>query len=119
MPYTAGVWTTRRDYVDVRDAVNAYVLLADDARPGLYNVCAGCSYPVAELLRTLIELTGREIPVASDTSQVRPGDLLDIYGDHSKITREVGWQPTFPIRESLADMLAAVSSERPSTTPLA
>jgi GDP-4-dehydro-6-deoxy-D-mannose reductase len=101
---------TRRDYVDVRDAVNAYALLADRARPGLYHVCAGQSYLLAHLLQMLVEIADVPVPVLSDAGRSRPGDLLDIYGDHSKITREVAWQPAVPIRQSLADLLASVTS---------
>lgn len=96
---------TRRDYLDVRDAVNAYVLLAEQARPGLYNVCAGRSYLLRDLLDELVQLSGREIPILEDSEGQRPGNLLDIYGDHGKLTREVGWEPLVPIPRSLADML--------------
>lgn len=100
---------TRRDYVDVRDAVDAYALLADRAPPGVYNVCAGRSYLLEDLLRTMIDLTGCAIPILSDPSRSHPGDLLDIYGDRAKISREVGWEPTIPMRQSLTDLLASVA----------
>jgi GDP-4-dehydro-6-deoxy-D-mannose reductase len=102
-----GPLDTRRDFVDVRDAVRAYVALAHSGRPGqLYNVCVGRSYRLGRLLDTLVALAHVKVRVVCD-SQPRPGDLKDIYGDHAKITRELGWQPAISIEHSLADLLAA------------
>jgi len=100
---------SRRDYVDVRDAADAYVALAERGRAGqLYNVCAGRSYRIGDLLDGLIAATGRQIPIQVDPSRCRSGDLADIYGSHAKITRHTGWQPRTAIRRSLADLLHAV-----------
>ena len=98
----------RRDFVDVRDAVEAYLALAERGRAGqVYNVCAGRSYRIGDQLQEMIESAGGNIPVAEDRSGPRRGDLPDIYGDHTKITRETGWRPTIPMRRSLADLMAS------------
>jgi GDP-4-dehydro-6-deoxy-D-mannose reductase len=103
-----GPLDTRRDFVDVRDAVQAYVALAERGRAGhVYNVCAGRSYRIGDLLERLIALGGVRARVVSEASQARPGDMADIYGDHAKITLDVAWKPTVAIERSLADLLAA------------
>jgi GDP-4-dehydro-6-deoxy-D-mannose reductase len=103
-----GPLQARRDYVDVRDAVAAYALLARRGRPSqVYNVCSGRSYPLARLLEMLVTLANVRVRVISDETRQRTGDLPDIYGDHSKITREVGWRTTVSIERSLRDLLAA------------
>jgi GDP-4-dehydro-6-deoxy-D-mannose reductase len=92
----------------VRDAVAAYALLARRGRPSqVYNVCSGRSYPLARLLEMLVTLANVRVRVISDETRQRTGDLPDIYGDHSKITREVGWRTTISIERSLRDLLAA------------
>jgi GDP-4-dehydro-6-deoxy-D-mannose reductase len=97
----------RRDYVDVRDAVEAYVRLAERGRGGeIYNVCAGRSYGMDDLLRTMIELSGVAAEVIVDAARGGARHLPDIYGDRSKIASETGWAPRIPIRQSLADLLA-------------
>ncbi len=98
----------RRDFVDVRDAVDAYVTLARSGRPGqIYNVCAGRSYRIGDLLKHLVDHCGGNIPVVPDPSRVRRDDLADIYGDRTKITEETGWRPRIPIAQSLEDLLAS------------
>ena len=102
-----GPLDTRRDFVDVRDAVAAYVQLAERGRHGqIYNVCLGKSFRLGRLLEILITLANVQVRVVSE-SPPRPGDLKDIYGDRAKISREVGWKPTISIEHSLADLLAA------------
>jgi GDP-4-dehydro-6-deoxy-D-mannose reductase len=104
----SGPLSTRRDFVDVRDAVEGYLDLAERGRAGqVYNVCAGRSYRIRDQLQKMIELAGGEIPVAQDQSCPRRGDLPDIYGDHAKITRETGWRPTIPMRRSLVDLMVS------------
>jgi nucleoside-diphosphate-sugar epimerase len=103
-----GPLDTRRDFVDVRDAVRAYVALAERGRPReIYNVCAGRSYRLGWLLDTLISLASVRVRIHSDASPRGPEDLADIYGDRTKIAREVGWEPSIGIERSLADLLAA------------
>jgi GDP-4-dehydro-6-deoxy-D-mannose reductase len=103
-----GPLDTRRDFVDVRDAVAAYCALMQDGRAGqVYNVCVGRSYRLGRLLDLLIGLASVKVRIVSDTTRARPGDIKDIYGDHSKITHECGWAPTISIERSLSDMLAA------------
>lgn len=103
-----GPLDNRRDYVDVRDVVEAYALLAVRGRAAqVYNVCAGRSYLLRELLDLLIAHAQRAIPVICDSPRGRPGDLPDIYGSFAKLDREVGWRPQIPIERSMADLLAA------------
>ena len=103
-----GPLDSRRDFVDVRDAVEAYIALARFGRAGqIYNVCAGRSYRIGDLLRTLIEMAGAPVAIRVDGSGRGAPGVSDIYGDQSKILRELGWRPAVPIEQSLADLLAA------------
>jgi GDP-4-dehydro-6-deoxy-D-mannose reductase len=111
-----GPLDARRDYVDVRDAVEAYVALAERGRAGqIYNVCTGRSHRIGDLLGKLVALAARPMRVVVDSARERPGDLPEIYGDHSKITRELGWRPSVPIEQSLNDLLADASAAAGNT----
>jgi GDP-4-dehydro-6-deoxy-D-mannose reductase len=99
---------TRRDFVDVRDAVAAYAALAQYGRPAqVYNVCVGRSYELRRLLDILVTLANVKVRIVRHSARQQPGDLSNIYGDHSKITREVGWRASISIERSLTDLLAA------------
>jgi GDP-4-dehydro-6-deoxy-D-mannose reductase len=107
-----GNLSSRRDFIDVRDAVDAYIAIARDGIPGeLYNVSSGRSYEIGELLRRMIAAGGVDVPVLVESAAQRPGDLADIYGDPSKTAAAVGWRATTPIERSLTDLLAAVLGE--------
>ena len=111
-----GNLSTRRDYLDVRDAVALYVRLLRFGKPGeLYNVCGGRSYSVRELLDAMIERTGRSIPIVERRDSRRSGDLADIYGDLTKTIACCGPLATTPIERSLADLVdAAIARREPS-----
>ena len=103
-----GPLSARRDFLDVRDAADAYLGLAERGRAGqVYNVCAGRSFQIGDQLQEMIAAAGGGIPVVEDSSRRRRGDLPDIYGDHTKITRETGWHPTIPMWRSLADLMGS------------
>lgn len=93
---------TRRDFVDVRDAVAAYVVLMRHGRPRhVYNVCAGVSHRIGDLLDALMTLAGVRPRIEAEAARARSRDVSDIYGDRSKIARDVGWQPTIHVEDSL------------------
>ncbi|NLX97761.1 MAG: NAD-dependent epimerase/dehydratase family protein [Rhodopirellula sp.] len=99
---------TRRDFVDVRDAAEAYLALARHGRPGqVYNVCAGRSHRIGDLLDYLIDAVGGRIPVVAESLPARQGDVADIFGDHAKIVEQTGWQPRISIEQSLSELLGS------------
>lgn len=96
----------RRDYTDVRDAVNGYYELALKAKPGtVYNLCSGKAYNLRELLNILISFSTTDIKVEKDTSKFRPSDLPIMLGDNTKIKTEIGWIPKINIQTTLNDLL--------------
>jgi GDP-4-dehydro-6-deoxy-D-mannose reductase len=101
-----GPLDARRDYVDVRDAADAYVRLGLLGRAGeIYNVCAGRSYQLRDLLQQMIHHARGPVQVLSNPARRHAGDLADIYGSYAKLHCETGWEPRIPIEESLADLV--------------
>jgi GDP-4-dehydro-6-deoxy-D-mannose reductase len=97
----------RRDYLDVRDVVRAYLLLSERGqRGGVYNVASGRAYAVRELVETLVALSGTGARLATDPARVRPVDVPLLSGDASAL-KALGWEPQIPIERTLADLLEA------------
>ena len=40
-----------------------------------------------------------------DEAKMRPVDVPDIYGNHSKLTRDTGWEPKIKLEQSLSEAL--------------
>jgi GDP-4-dehydro-6-deoxy-D-mannose reductase len=97
----------RRDFTDVRDVVRAYRLVLEQGAPGeVYNVGAGRSWAVREVLDTLVGLAGVPIRVEPDPARMRPSDIPDIVCDYRRLRDRTGWEPERPISHALVDVLA-------------
>lgn len=95
---------TRRDFTDVRDVVGAYRRLAEQARVGVYNVCSGHSLSAADQVRMLAEVIAPiELSHEVDPSRVRAHEVMDLRGDHARLTAATGWEPVIPLRQTMAD----------------
>ncbi len=102
--------TFLRDYLYVRDAVQAYMMLAqaldrDELRGEAFNCGTDGPISVLEMTRLILSLSphpGLE-PVVLD--EVRH-EIKDQYLDSSKIRREVGWAPGYSRVDSLRQTIA-------------
>jgi GDP-4-dehydro-6-deoxy-D-mannose reductase len=107
-----GNGATRRDFSDVRDVVRAYRLLADRAAPGVYNVSSGVSVSASEQVGLLAELVApMEVEHLIDATQVRAHEVMELRGDHARLTAATGWEPEIPRRQTMADAIAWWESE--------
>jgi GDP-4-dehydro-6-deoxy-D-mannose reductase len=96
----------RRDFLDIRDAVRAYRLLAEQGKLGeIYNVCSGKSVSIRECLDILIDLSPAAPRVVRDPGRMQPVDVPVQVGDPGKIHQLTGWAPTIPLEQSLEDLL--------------
>lgn len=92
----------RRDFLDVRDAVEAYLLLAERGERGeAYNVCSGRATPIREVLRLLIGRAGLPVEIRQDPARMRPSDNPLIVGNPAKLSARTGWTPRYGLEESL------------------
>ena len=95
----------KRDFLDVRDVVDAYVALAQRGRSGeMYNVCSASAVSVREVLAELIRIAHVPVEVREDPARMRPVDVPLLYGDNAKLREETGWSPSIPLRRSLQDV---------------
>jgi GDP-4-dehydro-6-deoxy-D-mannose reductase len=95
-----------RDFIDVRDVVRGYRLLAARGVAGeIYNLGSGRGTKIAGALEHLRSLATRPVAVRVDPARVRPVDLPLLVADSGKLRAATGWEPSFSIEQTLADML--------------
>lgn len=105
-PMKVGNLETKRDIMDVKDAVKALYLALERGVPGeVYNVCSSRTFKIEELLHIALDLAKIKIPYEVDPRFLRPSDEPIILGDNTKLKKRTGWMPTTPIQKTLADML--------------
>lgn len=101
-----GNLSARRDFTDVRDIVQAYILLAEKGAPGdVYNIGSGTSYEMSEILQKLVSFSTEKITIETDQSRFMPVDIPDNRCDPKKLQEKTGWKPAISIDTSLRDVL--------------
>jgi GDP-4-dehydro-6-deoxy-D-mannose reductase len=94
-----------RDFLDVRDAVLAYIQLMELGEPGkIYNICSGVGRTIEEVAHHLLTLAGLDERVRVVNTGKTPGDRY--VGDPGLIQR-TGWQPGYSFEESLRAVYAS------------
>jgi GDP-4-dehydro-6-deoxy-D-mannose reductase len=95
-----------RDFTDVRDVVRAYRLLGLRGAAGeIYNLGSGLGTRLSAALECLVKLARVPVPVHPDPARFRPVDLPLLVADPSKLRKITGWEPTYKLEQTLADML--------------
>jgi GDP-4-dehydro-6-deoxy-D-mannose reductase len=101
-----GDLTTRRDFSDVKDIVRGYHMALTQGEPGeVYNLGAGRSYSIREVLDQLMGISRVPLRLEVDTSRLRPVDIPEIVSDCSKLRARTGWRAKIPLEQSLKDIL--------------
>jgi GDP-4-dehydro-6-deoxy-D-mannose reductase len=99
---TVGNVAARRDFMDVRDVVRAYRLLALDGEPGeVYNVCSGRAVSVNDLIAILADLLDYQVELEVDPQLLRPNDVGLVVGDPRRMQAATGFQPQLSLRQTL------------------
>ncbi|MCI5958081.1 MAG: GDP-mannose 4,6-dehydratase [Lachnospiraceae bacterium] len=105
-----GDTTIVRDFVDVRDVVNAYYMLLMDGTPGeIYNICSGTGIALADIIDQVADIVGIKVHTKVNPEYVRPNDNRVVIGSHDKLTTELGWQPVISWNRTLRDMVEEMS----------
>ncbi len=86
-----------RDYIHVTDLCSAHLLALEalwkGAKSNIYNLSTGSGYSVQQVIDTVREVTGRDVPVVY--GERRSGDPAVLVGDTSHAVRELGWKPKY------------------------
>ena len=101
-----GDLSSKRDFTDVRDMVRAYWLLLEKCKPGdVYNIGAGDTRTMEEMLHLLLSMTEVKVEVRVDPTRLRPSDVKILWADATKFKEATGWEPTIPYEQTLRDTL--------------
>ena len=101
-----GNLSSRRDFVDVRDAVCAYDLLVYKGMPGeVYNVCHENAVSIQHSLDILMEMAEVSVTTCVNPARLQSNDVLIQTGSAAKLREQTGWKPVIRLRQSLADLL--------------
>ena len=95
--------TCVRDYIHVVDLAEAHLLAVGAAEPGkhhIVNLGSGTGYSVREVLDTVRDVTGTEVP--SVDAERRAGDPPVLVAANDQALTFLGWSPT----RDLADMVS-------------
>ena len=112
----------RRDFIDVRDVVDAYWRLLSHENfekrvaGRAFNIGSGRSYAISEVIQEITMITGRSYKV--HLSVQPPRDLVPVQiADIILIEKVTGWRPSTPLRRSLEDMIGHLSNSDKSPLP--
>jgi GDP-4-dehydro-6-deoxy-D-mannose reductase len=102
-----GDLSVRRDYLDVRDVVQAYTQAMLKGIPGeVYNICAGHAYLLQDIVEMMRSRSHVKIVISRDPDRLRPADFPIVCGDPKKFQELSGWKPSIPIEQTIDDLLA-------------
>ena len=97
-----------RDFVNVHDVVRANVDALTYERSDFFNISTCTEITVNELFELMKDLSG--FPGQALHAPELPGEIRRMYLDNSKAQRLLGWQPTVPLREGLAQVVKVAQS---------
>lgn len=103
---TTGDLSIIRDFIDVRDVVNAYYQLLMNGKKGeIYNICSGVGISLKEIYMKMCNKLEIEVSLETDPQLIRPNDNKIIVGNADKIKRELNWHPLIDLDTSISDIL--------------
>ena len=98
--------TIVRDFLDVRDVVDAYFRLLINGKKGeVYNVCSGIGVSLREVIEMICKILDIHVEIEIDPSRLRPNDNRVIVGSNEKLRKAMGWEPQISLKESLKDII--------------
>ena len=100
-----GDLTPTRDFNFVTDTCRGFIALAET--PGIegreINIATGTEISMADTLKTIAEVMGREVTFEVDPQRLRPSnsEVRRLCGDNSLITSLTDWRPEVSLRQGL------------------
>ncbi len=95
-----------RDFLDVRDVVDAYYKILKNApNRSVYNVCSGNEVKLKEIIERISKMLCIVPNIVVNSNRIRPNDVLFVIGDNTKLKTELGWEKKYNLDETLRDMI--------------
>ncbi len=104
-----GNLSIRREFLDVRDVVDAYVRAIQrfDSLPNgaVFNIASGKAISVDAILEMLLTMSTKEIKVMPDPERIRPHDTPVMLGDATAARGALEWWPRRGVKDTLKSVL--------------
>jgi nucleoside-diphosphate-sugar epimerase len=96
-----------RDFLDVRDVVNAYIMIMEHFNDGgVYNIASGTGYRLSDVAALIQQIAGMQLNIQHTDSLLRKNEIIKSIGDSSAFKKQYDWQPAYTIRDSLEWILS-------------
>ena len=106
---SVGNLDARRDFLDVRDVVKAYVNAIDrfsSLRPGsIFNIASGVSQRMGDILQTLLSQAKVTISTQPDPQRMRPSEVPAMRGNAYAARQALRWSPMYSLDTTLTWIL--------------
>lgn len=104
----------KRDFLDVRDVVAAYVKALTAVHlptpTGPLNLAVGVPRSIRSLLDCLLALAAARPVIVPDPERMRPSDIMEAKGCADRAMHLIGWHTTLQLSETLHDILSTYRS---------
>ena len=101
---------TVRDFLHVKDVVNAYLALLERGATGeAYNVSSGEGVTVRALAQAVLRRVGATAEVTMNPALARPVDVPVLVGANAKLRRATGWIPRHARDDIIDDLIHAAT----------
>lgn len=95
-----------RDFLDVRDVVEAYYsLFIDGIRGEVYNICSGHGISLNEVIDMICGILDIEVELQTDLNLMRPNENKVIIGSNEKLKNLTAWSIQVELKKSLEDIV--------------
>jgi UDP-glucose 4-epimerase len=99
---------TKRDYIYTEDIARGVIKLSQckkNQRFEIVNIGTGKEYSVAELVKKISKIMGKELDVKIETDRLRKSDKLHQIADLQHIKNIADWEPSIEMDEGLHKLL--------------
>jgi UDP-glucuronate decarboxylase len=96
-----------RDFLHVDDVARALVAVARSEITGAVNIGSGDAVTVREVVETIGRFTGRSDLLEIGALPYAPDDPMVVVADTTRLTREVGWEPTLTLEDGLRQTVSS------------
>ncbi len=104
-----GNLSMRREFLDVRDVVDAYVRSIERfdnlANGAVFNIASGEPIAVHAILEMLLTMSSKEIKVVADPERMRLNDTPVMVGNAEAARRALEWMPRRKLAETVKSVL--------------
>jgi len=101
-PVIYGDGNQTRDFIFIKDVIQANILAAESEATGVFNIGAGHSTTVNELAKVIISILGRDLhPIYKEA---RPGDIRNSLADID-LARSFGYNPRYSLENGLSETI--------------